>query len=309
MPSIAHRTHEPGAWLASPTNSAEGSATSTRPPDRISNTPISLVAPKRFFSARRVRKLRSRSPSNSSTQSTRCSSALGPATVPSLVTCPTRITAVSIRLATCMIAAAASRTWPTDPGAPPISSTCRVWIESTTQASGRSASSVAMIASTEVSDRMWTPSAWSPSRSARSRTCAADSSPEMYRTRRPAADRLPSAMPVSVLLPIPGDPPRRTSEPGTSPPPSTRSSSATPVCRRLAAGALTSRSGTGSPAPPPPVPAVGARARPRRAPPPCGRGVSTRVFHSPQPGQRPVQAGATCPHCWQTKWESLRAIR
>ena len=83
---MAHSTHEPGAWLASPTKRAEGSATSTSPPERISNTPTSLVAPKRFFSARRVRKLRSRSPSNSSTQSTRCSSTRGPATAPSLVT-------------------------------------------------------------------------------------------------------------------------------------------------------------------------------------------------------------------------------
>ena len=135
---MAHSTHEPGAWLASSTKRAEGSATSTSPPARISNTPTSLVAPKRFFSARRVRKLRSRSPSNSSTQSTRCSSVRGPATVPSFVTCPTRTTAVPSHLATPMIAAAASRTWPTDPGAPVIPSTWSVWIESTTQTSGRS---------------------------------------------------------------------------------------------------------------------------------------------------------------------------
>ena len=95
VPSIEQSTTEPGAALASPTNRAEGSATSTRPPERISNTPTSLVAPKRFLSARRVRKLRSRSPSKRSTQSTRCSSTRGPATAPSLVTWPTRITAQS----------------------------------------------------------------------------------------------------------------------------------------------------------------------------------------------------------------------
>ena len=47
------------------------------------------------------------------------------------------------RLATSMTAPAASRTWPTEPGAPVIPSACRVWIESITQTSGRSASSVA----------------------------------------------------------------------------------------------------------------------------------------------------------------------
>ena len=82
------------------------------------------------------------------------------------------------RLATSMIAPAASRTWPTDPGAPVIPSTYSVWIESITQASGRSASSAASTASTEVSARTGTASARSPSRSARSRTWAADSSPE-----------------------------------------------------------------------------------------------------------------------------------
>ena len=55
MPSIAGRTTDPGARVASSTKRAEGSATSISPPERISKTPTSLVAPKRFFSARRVR--------------------------------------------------------------------------------------------------------------------------------------------------------------------------------------------------------------------------------------------------------------
>ena len=79
---------------------------------------------------------------------------------------------------------------------------------------------------------------------------------------RPA--RLPSAMPVSVDLPMPGDPPRSTTEPGTSPPPSTRSSSPMPVSRRSASGASTSRSGTGLGAEP------GARAPPAGSPLPSG---------------------------------------
>jgi hypothetical protein len=28
--------------------------------------------------------------------------------------------------------------------------------------------------------------------------------------------------------------------------------------------------------------------------------VSTKVFHSPQSGQRPVHLGCSLPHCWQT---------
>ncbi len=55
VPSIAQSTTEPGACVASATKRAEGSSTSTRPPERISKTPTSLVAPKRFLSARRVR--------------------------------------------------------------------------------------------------------------------------------------------------------------------------------------------------------------------------------------------------------------
>ena len=50
-PSIAASTTLPGARVASATNRAEASSTSTSPPWRISNSPASLVEPKRFFSA------------------------------------------------------------------------------------------------------------------------------------------------------------------------------------------------------------------------------------------------------------------
>src|SRR6266508_1107754 len=111
-------------------------------------------------------------------------------------------------------------------------------------------------------------------------------------------------MPVSVLLPIPGEPPSSTSEPGTRPPPSTRSSSAIPASSRSTAGAWTSRSATGR---------GGAPARAGSRPPlrplrDSRRIASTSVFHSPHPGQRPVQARAEWPHSWQTKWESRRAM-
>ena len=108
-----------------------------------------------------------------------------------------------------------------------------------TQTSGRSARSVARTVSRSVSASTGTSSAppvAGVSRSARRRICAADSSPETYSVRRPAAARLPSAMFVSVDLPIPGEPPSSTSEPGTRPPPSTRSSS--PIAGQQARHAL-----------------------------------------------------------------------
>ncbi len=54
-PSIEQSTTEPGARVASETKRALASWTSTRPSSRISNTPASLVEPKRFLSARSVR--------------------------------------------------------------------------------------------------------------------------------------------------------------------------------------------------------------------------------------------------------------
>ena len=67
-------------------NSADGFGTSIRPCSAISNTPISLAAPKRFLTARRMRNWWPRSPSKYTTASTMCSSTRGPAIWPSLVT-------------------------------------------------------------------------------------------------------------------------------------------------------------------------------------------------------------------------------
>src|SRR5690242_7089236 len=98
---------------------------------------------------------------------------------------------------------------------------------------------------------------------------------------------------------MPGEPPSRTTEPGTRPPPSTRSSSSMRVSRRSALGALTSRSGTGRGA----AVACVRDGPPRRPPGPPVRLTSASVFHSPQPGQRPVHASAEWPHSWHTNWE------
>ena len=60
----------------------------------------------------------------------------------------------------------------------------------------------------------------------------------------PAAARRPSDWSRRVLLPMPGSPPSRVTEPATRPPPSTRSSSSMPVGLRGAPSGSTSASGT-----------------------------------------------------------------
>ena len=94
---------------------------------------------------------------------------------------------------------------------------------------------------------------------------------------------------VSVDLPIPGAPPISTTDPGTIPPPSTRSSSPIPLASRGISGALTSPSATGT-----------GTLAPLRAGAARPRGSSTSVFHSAHPGQRPCQRGSSCPQLAQT---------
>src|SRR5216117_322789 len=91
-----------------------------------------------------------------------------------------------------------------------------------------------------------------------------------------------SAAKSSVDLPTPGSPPTRTSDAGTSPPPSTRSSSGTPVGMRSASSACTSAKrskGFG-----------GAFAADD-----AERTSSTSVPNSPQPGHLPNQRPAEYP--------------
>src|SRR5262249_3173971 len=109
---------------------------------------------------------------------------------------------------------------------------------------------------------------------------------------------------MSVLLPIPGSPPTRMIEPATTPPPSTRSSSASPVLARCAAATSTSASGRG-PRAAPGLPAGAQRARGDLAAAPAlgaAVGASIAVFHAPQEGQRPNQRGSSLPHAEQKKW-------
>ncbi len=99
---------------------------------------------------------------------------------------------------------------------------------------------------------------------------------------------------VSVDLPMPGEPPSSTSEPGTMPPPRTRSNSLMPVSIRGTGAVSTSASRRG-------LPAFALRARP---PPDAAAGAptasSTIVFHALQPGHLPCQRGVSWPQAEQT---------
>ena len=203
------------------------------------NTPSSLIAPKRFFTARNRRRRPSDSPSKYSTVSTICSSTRGPASAPSLVTWPTRKIAVPLCLAKRTSNAALSRTWATPPGADCSCSVKMVWIESITITLGFSTRAVAMMLSMQVSVITLSLSSGKPKRRARMATCCWDSSPVTYSAGKRVAilHRVCSRM---VDLPMPGSPPISTTDPSTRPPPSTRSSSPEAVEKRGTSSTLTS---------------------------------------------------------------------
>ena len=234
------------------------------------------------------------SPSNDMTASTICSTTRGPAIWPSLVTCPTSMIAAPLALAKRISACADPRTWLTVPGADSIAPLHIVWIESITTSLGLSPElRVATMSSTPVCAANCTGAWLRPSRSARSRTCDVDSSPEIYTTRPPFLASAAQAWINKVDLPMPGSPPINATEPGTNPPPATRSSSATPVAIRASARAA-------------PVRSSSAKARPARplramaAPMPALTASSTIVFHSPHDSHLPCQRCVTAPQFWQT---------
>jgi hypothetical protein len=84
-------------------------------------------------------------------------------------------------------------------------------------------------------------------------------------------------------------------EPGTKPPPSTRSTSPMPEGVRSASALVTLAIGVSAARPAMARAADGALAA-------AGRGaatVSTRVFHAPQAAHCPAHLGELAPHCWQ----------
>ncbi len=95
-------------------NISDGFFTSVKPALFISKTPISLVEPNLFFTARKIRYIENLSPSKYNTVSTICSKTRGPASVPSLVTCPIIKIEVPVVLANCVSIPEHSLTWLTN---------------------------------------------------------------------------------------------------------------------------------------------------------------------------------------------------
>src|SRR5580704_16655357 len=98
---------------------------------------------------------------------------------------------------------------------------------------------------------------------------------------------------MMVDLPMPGSPPTRRAEPGTSPPPVTRSNSAMPVGRRWGGASSVLRSSR-------------VMRRPfalRVAPDPSGGATpsSVMVFQPPQDSHLPDHLAWVAPQDWQTK--------
>src|SRR5574341_1891339 len=94
----------------------------------------------------------------------------------------------------------------------------------------------------------------------------------------------------SVDFPIPGSPPTSVTDPGTMPPPRTKSNSARPVRQRSlpTVGRLESWTGTAA-----------VSFQPSSRPTFFPRGSSTSEFHAPQLSQRPPHFGWSAPHSVQ----------
>ena len=251
-PSSVNVTQVPSTGVsASDRNNPEGSATSATPSPLISKQPTSSVGPNRFFTARSMRRAVWASPSNWQTTSTRCSSVRGPAIDPSLVTCPTSSTGTSRLLAVSIKALATSRTCVEPPEMPSTSWETMVCAESTMASAGRSRSispSTVARSVVEASSRFGVTASM---RAARMRTCAWDSSPDRYSTVRSGC-RLATAPAVCssrVDLPMPGSPATSVTDPGTMPPPRTRSNSPNPVGSRWMDSVPTSVIGVAVPSP------------------------------------------------------------
>ena len=224
-----------------------------------------------------------------------CSSTLGPAIEPSLFTWPMTKTVIPSPFASCISAMVHSLTWLMLPGAAVTSPWYRVWMESTTSTPGWTVWTASTTFSKLVSERRWSPSPLTRSRSARSLIWRSDSSPDTYST---VADRhsWSQIWSIRVDFPIPGAPPTSTSEPRTAPPPRTRSSSPIPVGKRSSSVVSTSAIVLGRLTATP-------RALPRLA---AGlflaafsAGRSTMVFHAPQAGHFPCHFGVSLPHSVQ----------
>ena len=251
-PSSTGATTDPEAPVRrSARNSAEASGTSVRPRSLISNRPSSSVEPKRCFSAWSMRNdvvtiaverehrvddvLEHARPGEAAVLGDVADEQGGDVALLGQAHEPVRA-----------LAHLGHRS-----RLPGRSGSSTVWIESIASTSGgelvdvrehvRAATSPRRGAGRERARRPAQPGA-APAR--------ADSSALTSRHRAPRAAMTPSAWSSSVLLPMPGSPPSRVTDPATRPPPSTRSSSADAGgAARAHRSGSTSAMGTGRAAP------------------------------------------------------------
>src|SRR3989441_4243837 len=169
-------------------------------------------------------------------------------------------------------------------------------MESTNTTRAPSVRAWCSIASSRVSPSTWTAPASTVNRSARSRIWSGDSSPDTYSAGTPACSSRAAHCSRSVDFPIPGSPPTSTTDPGTIPPPKTKSNSRRPVCHRpgRTVGRLESWTGVAS---------FACAFQPSNRPTFRPTGSSTSAFHAPHASQRPPHFGCSAPHSVQRNTE------
>ena len=248
-----------------------------------------------------MRREECRSPSKFSTTSTRCSNTLGPATLPSFVTCPTSRIGMPVFLASAVSAAVTARDCATPPATPSTPGACMVCTESTMSSEGFSCSTCPNTTSRSDSAARNSVSFSAPVRCARIRTCPTDSSAVTYKAVRVSrVDASLSAGCVAhfaatssnnVDLPTPGSPASNTTEPGTRPLPSTRSSSPIPVDVVVELAGSIRTIGNAGAVGVRPVGSAPVNAATAALPPPfllvAATRFSSNVPHEPHSGQRP----------------------
>ena len=197
--------------------------------------------------------------------------------------------------ASCTSRCAHPRTCTTEPGDEPSSGSTTVWMESITTSEGAMVSIEEMMLGNDISGKSQRSGRNAPSRSARRRTCCALSSAVTYNV---APVVCANSCSNKVLFPMPGSPPNKVTEPGTRPPPSTRSNSPRPVETGSLSCELTSAIGVAVPG--------GTNASPAAKVTSDSSGPSTSStseFHAPQARHFPDHLGNDAAHSVQ-RWTS-----
>ena len=127
-----------------------------------------------------------------------------------------------------------------------------------------------------------------PILAARILICFKDSSPETYKVATPEPAKFLHTCKRMVDFPIPGSPPTNTRDPGTMPPPRTRSNSAMPELIRSVSEVSISSNVTGFAVPEPNFPAL--------FPADFTTGSSTKLFQALHPGHCPIHFVDSYPH-------------